>query len=187
MSTFIASLEERFAENGALAHRLVDGLSPEQLAWRPGRRLWSAGEVLAHLIRTADAYEEEARAAIERARAEGKTASDDAAVRHSFLGRRIIKRVQPDFEGSTPAPPAFRPAADVPPDVAARFYASREQIASLLRESKGLDLEAVRVKSPVIPLIRLNLADALRLLVDHEGRHLKQVERTLAAEGFPQT
>jgi len=63
------------------------------------------------------------------------------------------------------------------------FLATVERLRSAIVEADGHDL-GVGFSSPVAPLIRLNLGDALRVLVVHCHRHLAQVERTRRAVGM---
>jgi hypothetical protein len=44
-----------------------------------------------------------------------------------------------------------------------------------------MDWRRVRMRSPVAPLLRMNLGDALTVLVVHAERHAGQIERVKAA------
>jgi hypothetical protein len=63
------------------------------------------------------------------------------------------------------------------------FLAGIARTRGLFFEVDGYDLR-VGLPSPVTPLIRLNLGDALRIIVVHSHRHLAQAERTRRAVGM---
>ncbi len=47
-------------------------------------------------------------------------------------------------------------------------------------------MRKLRMTSPVTPLVRrLNLGDAFVIIVVHAQRHMRQIERVIAAPGFP--
>jgi hypothetical protein len=60
-----------------------------------------------------------------------------------------------------------------------------EQLRAIRREAAGLDLRRTRVVSPVTRLVRMNVGDALALLLTHERRHLGQIGRVRESAGFP--
>ena len=54
-----------------------------------------------------------------------------------------------------------------------------------MESAKGIDLRRNKVTSPVSKLIRINLGDALLILVVHSQRHLQQIARVRAHPDFP--
>jgi hypothetical protein len=77
-----------------------------------------------------------------------------------------------------PAEPgaSLDPAAEIP-----RLHALHDALEAQLRAADGLDLRRIRLASPVSPLIRMNVGDALNLVLTHERRHLYQL-RTITEE-----
>jgi hypothetical protein len=49
-----------------------------------------------------------------------------------------------------------------------------------------VDLNRIKVRSPITPLVRFNLGDALTLQVVHAQRHLAQARRVREHAEFPQ-
>jgi len=88
-------------------------------------------------------------------------------------------------EGSKPVPaPRLYRAGSVPREhVVDAFLAGIARTRALVLDVDGCDLR-VGLASPVSPLIRLNLGDALRIIVVHGHRHLAQAERTRRAVGM---
>ena len=56
---------------------------------------------------------------------------------------------------------------------------------SRLEAADGVALDEVRVRSPFVPLIRMDLGTAFTVIAAHQRRHLWQAEQVAAEEGFP--
>lgn len=165
------------------ARTLFGGLTERQLHWSPDPGSWSVAQCLDHLLRANRAYLERLEPAVESLRVE---ASADPVLRGGRLGGWLASAAGPDPRLKIPAPGQFRPAVDgTGDDVVARFLEQQDRILALLRDARGRDLDAARVGSPVLPLIRVRVTDALQLVVGHEQRHLDQAERTMDSAGFP--
>lgn len=205
------------------AEALTGDLSPTQLRWRPEPEGWSVAECLDHLVCTGEAYLPKLDRALERARAEGLRA--EGPFSRGFLGRWLVRGMEPPPGFRIPAPSAFRPSmpedvsAETEPGAAdgvgggdgvggeaggsrdgslpapgegerpgplARFLEHQDRLARRVREADGLDLEAVKVPYPVLPLLRINLMAAFAYLTSHQRRHLWQARRVTEREGFPE-
>ena len=84
---------------------------------------------------------------------------------------------------SMPAPATWRVGPTVREHVVDEFLASVARLRELVRAADGTDL-GVGLSSPASGLIRMNLGDALRIMVVHCHRHLAQAERTRRAVGM---
>ena len=81
--------------------------------------------------------------------------------------------------------PSGSAAPGAPGSPLARFLALRHDHAERLRAADGLALDRVRVRSPFVPLVTVNLDTALRILTGHERRHLWQAQQVRAHPEFP--
>ena len=63
------------------------------------------------------------------------------------------------------------------PNIVAVYSAETARIAALLDRASALDLNRVRIASPILKIIRLNLGDCFEVNIQHATRHLDQVER----------
>ncbi len=81
-------------------------------------------------------------------------------------------------------PKVFAPKdVDVGPGVVAAFLEQQREIERVLEAAEGVDLMRIKVTSPASRLIRFRLGDALRLMVEHEKRHVLQAIRVLDTPG----
>lgn len=188
---------------------LAEGLSQQQLDYRPGPDLWSVGEVLDHL-RLFDALFGREIEELFRLKREGKTA--------------FIRRSLADYGLSLPfVPKAFLPFLEppllainvfVPRTVRGAFFRSRSvparspeltspehgregdelrqaldafprSIDDLIAESPDLDLRELRYYQTLTGFS--NAADVLETLANHELRHQAQIRDVLADPGFPES
>ncbi len=165
----------------ARAAAVTTGLTPAQFVQRPADGGWSIAEVFEHLVVTDGLYLPKLEQLVMRA---PRPASVPAWT-PGFFGRWLLKAIDPSNTAKTNSPPAFRPGPAVRPKVVGAFLDHMARYASLLEAADGADLNAPRMGSPALFLIRLNLGDALRVQIVHAQRHLGQCERvrrSVAAE-----
>lgn len=179
----LEELRERILRSAERAEAVAAPLDDAAMRWSPPGGGWSVGQVLEHLVTTDREYLAKMRPAIAAARARGGGGAM-GAWKPSWVGAMIARATDPAATKPVPTPRKFRPAGPHRPDVAARFRASRDELAALLDEVGGLDLRRVRLASPVSGLVRMNLGDVFVILTLHGERHLQQMERVVAAPGF---
>ena len=166
------------------ARELSAGLTDEQIAWAPPEGGWGVGQCFEHLIVVADQYETTLAPCLERARAELGSPSL-AGHKPTLVGRFLINGVKAANPRRLKAPRGFAPSAQPREDVVEEFCKRHAHVAEALQQARGIDLCAYRVASPVSRLVRLNLGDALLVLVYHAERHLNQATRVMEHPEFP--
>lgn len=182
-----AFIEELLADNSAnteRAERIASQLSLAQLRWRPAPNVWGVGHCLDHLRLGAEVYFPTLESTIERARSKHLVAPPDMQHRHSLMGRMLINAVSPESK-KMKAPRAIVPPADFPNDVYERFQASQRRLGEFMESVAGLNVNRMRFSSPLMRIVRLNVADALEMLVVHAVRHLNQAEAVTKHPDFP--
>ncbi|HEX6560371.1 MAG TPA: DinB family protein, partial [Longimicrobiales bacterium] len=152
-----------------------------QLGWRPPEGGWSIGQVFEHLILTDTPYLETMQRALVGAKHGG------GAWQPSFMGGMIIRAVDPGTARKSKAFKKHQPGPQPRANVIDEYLARREQLTDLIGAARGVDLRAVRMRSPIIGLVRLNLGDAIQIMVSHTRRHLQQIERLRQHPDFPST
>jgi hypothetical protein len=81
------------------------------------------------------------------------------------------------------APKIYKPGPAPRPRVLEEFLRRQEDVGGVIAEASELDWSRTRFTSPVTSLVRMNLGDALTVLVVHAERHAAQIERVKAAVG----
>jgi hypothetical protein len=176
----------QFREVRDRARRLTSGLSAEQFNWRPSLGRWSIAECLEHLTVTSSAICPKVRAAVARGRERGLTGR--GPFRYGWLSRWFEASMEPPPRRRFPTSKVFEPTPGSDyriADVLQRFEAAGVQYQECLDAARGLDLQRIKVVSPVSPLIRFPLGGYFRGQTAHERRHLWQAEQVMTATGFP--
>ena len=182
----LADIRQRALNNRALAESLVADMSVEQLGWSPTPKSWSPVEVLEHLNSAAEKYHALIHNAIAGSR--GRGLRDDGEWRTGWLQRWFVNQIEPKPKmRPLPAPGSFVPAPGRPVDTRSRdrFFELGESLQDLLGEAEGVSISKVRLGSPITPVLRFNIGEAVWLLVAHEHRHLLQIQRVCAHPQYP--
>jgi len=180
------------------AEELFQRHTSEELLWKPAPDAWSMCQCLEHLTTSLQLYLAPLSAAVS-----GGGPSGEGPYRYGPVARLWIRLIKPGGP-KLPAPRQMRPrgagaarpggaeaarpgGADAgghgtlpPADPAATLDEFREahaRLAELIRSSQGLDLSRIRMRSPVIALLRLPLGAWFETCVEHGRRHMDQAER----------
>jgi uncharacterized damage-inducible protein DinB len=166
------------------ADALVAPLSDPQFHWQPRPDSWSVAQCLDHLNITARLYlpalDEGIAAAIRRG------LYSPGPFSYNWVGRMLVRSVEPKTRFRAKAPKPFQPAPGRPRnEIMAAFRAYQVQYIDRLRQANGLDLARSRIASPIARWIRMPLGCGFAMMIAHEKRHLAQARRVLEAVGFP--
>ncbi len=148
----------------------LSSLDEASLTIRPSTGWWSVGQIAEHLVVTHALYFDEMEAAIAKS---PKRPSSDAEHKPTFFGKFLLKNVGPD--ANSPAPRIFWPSEQPPSDIMAKLKADHERLMDMINRSGELDLNAVKMPSPVSKMIKINLGDALLMHALHGERHIQQM------------
>jgi hypothetical protein len=179
------SLDEIRSEMATIdteARRLCEGLSEEQLAWRPQQGKWSIAENLVHLNVTTQAYVPGIRQALQNARQKGLQGSGEFDL--GFTGKLFVNYLEPPFKMKTKAPKMIQPILQGPAsDALTQFLRGQEAFRKLVDEADGVDLGQASFVSPFSSLLRMKVIAAFATVTAHDRRHLWIIERI--REGLP--
>jgi uncharacterized damage-inducible protein DinB len=178
---YLDELSRMARQTDARVESLVRPLSEEQLSWHPANGGWSIADVLEHLCVVHDSYDPLVSARIDAP--DVPSAEADAPWSPTLVGGMLVRSFASDRR--VPAPKIFRPAPEARPNVLDEFLMREEQLLERLARARTVDLRRVKLVSPVAHVIRINLGDALGILVHHARRHLGQMTRVRARVGFP--
>ena len=148
-----------------------------EAAWlrRPAPGRWSAGECVAHLNLTSEAFLPLLRQGIDEARRLGGAAG--ARLRTGFPGWLVKRLAGPSRWIKVKTTPDFVPHSDRPgTELVAEFERLQDELIGLLRSADGLPLDRVNVTSPFSAQVHYNLYAAFAVIPGHQFRHLAQAE-----------
>lgn len=169
-------------ESDRRAHALADSLTLEQLNWRPSPQEWSIGQCLQHLLE----FNRQYTAAISRA-LQGQRPSPVSEVISGRISSWFMRNyVEPGPNTRrVSSPRKIRPGPQANPSVLNDFLLSNEQAKNLVRRAASYDVNRIRYKNPLAPLVRFTVGVGLELTWKHQFRHMLQAERVRHSQGFP--
>ena len=174
MNPVLADYDRQFTAIRDRIGRLVAGLEEEDLQWRPAPEQWSMVECLEHLnsgwmvLPKLDKKIAEAR---------DRNLIGEGPFRQPWLGWLYIRLVEPPVRVKVNAPRQFRPRSQPPSvEVVPRILQLQEELAERVRSCDGLDVGAVRMRSPISRRFKMTLGQWFAFLAAHERRHLWQAE-----------
>ncbi len=178
-NTHLASLLQRVETQNERIQELAGSLSKAQLEWIPPEGGWGVGKILEHLVSSAGMYYDVLPDRIQRARQD-----QGAEWKRSMMGNFLIKSIEGPRKVKTFK--RFDPK-QVGDRVVERMLEGQSCVAGFIRDADGLNLNKVRMKSPMLGLIRYNLADCFAIMVFHTDRHLNRVDELTKMAEFPTT
>lgn len=143
---------------------------------KPDPNSWSVMECLEHLNRYSQFYLKEFKGGIEKS----GSAKDYSP---GWLGKKSAESMLPkqgEVKNKMKTFKSKNPSSDyqVDPSALERFIENQEELLKLLESAKEANLNK-RV-STTLPLLRFKLGDALAFYINHEQRHMTQVQNTLS-------
>ena len=163
---------------------LIDGLSDAQLNWRPSEGRWSIAECIAHLTLSGKLYFEPLDRAIQRG--VDRAIFGGREFYPTRIGRWLIAEMEPPPRRRTKTFRKIIPQrVESGARLAGEFEAMHAGLIDRVRRSTSLDLSRVKLRSPLIPLLRLSLGTWFAFILAHERRHLWQARQVRQELRFP--
>jgi hypothetical protein len=157
-----------------------------QLTWQPaGGEAWSIYECFDHLTISIDVYLAAMEAAVPNARTGGATDTFRAS---GLIATNILAAVEPPVRRKFRAPGKIRPRPTLNPEkILPDFLEATNRLGSLVKSTAGKDLNSVRFRNPLIPLLRFSVASGFLIAAAHGRRHLWQAEQIPNDPDFPKS
>ena len=170
---FLNGLQQRVAENLSLLDQLA-ALPEARLQQRPDPKAWTALEALAHINKFDRAYQRQVERALETSHYPSAT-----TFRPGWLGNKVANWARPGARTIklwAPKSVNFR-KREVRAGTLADTQAYSRNLSALIERVRNTDLTRTKVATIETPWIKLRLGDVLRLLANHDWRHIEQAER----------
>jgi hypothetical protein len=153
-------------------------LSIEQLNWKPNENTWSIAQNIDHIMVINQTYQ------VKIAALQAGDYKVPFAGRFKFLvdfmGKLILKSVQPDRRRKTKTFPMWEPAkSEIRDDIFDKFDRSQADLKEHIINSENLLDKGALISSPANKNIVLKLETAFDIIVAHEQRHLEQAKAVM--------
>ena len=170
-------------ENIERAKKSFAHLSDIQLNWKPHPDSWSVGECLSHLVNSNNLYLNKIENIINSI---PNGSENEFSYKQSFMGKLIAKGVDPSNLKKAKTFKVFFPlSSNIQKNIIDEYVKSSEMLIELAGKMRHLDLQKIKLSSPVNILIRLNLGDPLIIIPKHDERHLNKAGRVMSQKEFP--
>ena len=168
------------------ARATFGSLTAQQLNWKPNQQQWSIGQCFDHLVTANKSYFPMFDKIIKGRKK--NTVWQSMPLLPSFFGKMLIRFLDPASTRKLKAPKRFRPSSsNIDGNIISAFVDQQNQLTTLMKESEGLNLQRIKISSPVSRIITYSLLDAYTIIVVHEKRHFLQARRVLDSSGFPRS
>jgi hypothetical protein len=166
------------------AQDLVAGLTQTQFTWHPEPGRWSVAECLDHLNVIGYQLLPKMDEAIQAARTRGLQGSGPYEL--GWIGRWFRDSQEPPVRRKFRTVKSYAPKpVRTQDEVVPPFLNLQDEIIGRLEQADGLDLARIRLSSPAMKLLRMNLAAWFAGTASHERRHLWQAQQVKESPGFP--
>ena len=178
-------LEQQLDRSIEAARAVLDGLTLDQVNWRPAPDRWSIGECISHLNVSIRAVLPALDRAIETARERDFTGTGTG--RTGWFANWMVRAQEPPVKRRVKTFPVFQPvatrhdAARLLPE----FRAVRSELRERLARAEGIDWGRAKVVSPASRFFRLPFGAYVAFLLAHDRRHLWQAREVRNHPGFP--
>lgn len=159
-------------------------LSPEQFNWNPEPGKWSIGQLVEHMVKTAEPYFP----VLDKVNQPGYNPGFLAKLSFPsrYLGRMIANGTDTETKKNMRTVKLFTPSAsDISINVIDKFEATNNKLVDYIKTADNLDLENTLVVSPAASIVSFTLNELLNLMVNHADRHINQGVKIMDKEGFP--
>jgi hypothetical protein len=160
------------------ARALYEEHGEEKMEQAPAGGGWSAAECLSHLALTVKKYLPGIDGAIAKGREENIVAHGPFS--YGWMSRMFVWMVGPPARMKVKAPKGFEVAGAKASEALEDFLWQHEALMGRMDQAAGLDLEKLRVVSPVNAKMKFELGAIFLTLEAHGRRHMEQARRALA-------
>jgi len=159
--------------------RALKSKSDEELNWRTNNKSWSILECLEHLNLYGDFYIPEIERTIQKA-----GSKSDVLFKSGLLGNYFAESMLPKeklnkmktFKEKDPL------GSNLDRGTIDRFIDQQDMMLKLLEQSRKISLNKEKTQITLTKWIKLKIGDTFRFVINHNIRHLKQIEKITAAQ-----
>jgi hypothetical protein len=166
--------------------RFLSGLSGVQLNWKPDPSVWSAAQCFDHLVVTDQLYIPKLQIAINEAIQ--KRIFSQQAIRTSLPGKLFLYSLKPGQKRKLKTFKIFYPHETFSREEIQKLFAGHQDtLIELMRKADGLDLNKVKISSPVSGLLKFRTGECFQFLLLHQQRHFSQAQNLATLAEFPKS
>ncbi len=184
MNSDISMLVNSIKDSTVIVKQSFTMLSDVQINWKPAPDKWSIGECIEHLVVTNKKFFPAFKKIINGGHKNSFWQSFSPL--SGLWGKMLLKIVSPEYVKKTKTASTFEPSVStLPKSIIDDLVKCNNDIISYMDKFNNFDLKKIKIYSPVNKFITYSLLDALKIITNHEVRHINQAKRVMNSEGFP--
>lgn len=163
---------------------LATRYSLRQFTWQPadGER-WSIAECLDHVTVSTNVYLDAMESAMLGAPA-GKSAAEFRTA--GLPSTKFTRSLEPPVTRKMTSPGKIRPRPTLNIEgILPQFLTTMDRVSATVRNTVNKDLNAVRFRNPLLPLLRFTVGSGFLIIAAHSRRHLWQAGQVAKQPDFP--
>lgn len=161
---------------------ILSGVDDDLFVSLPANGGWCIGEVISHVNKTTDLYLGQMEAGFNQPTDTLPKGSNNYSLPWSM--RKFVQVVSPGYKPKIKTFPAFYPEKRAEMDrikVEQHFYKNMDRFIAIAKrsEAEDLDLDKIKVRNPIVKLIKMSLSACLTIHDAHTRRHIEQIKRLI--------
>lgn len=153
-------------------------LDIKTLQWRAKPDSWNTLECVEHMNRYGKYYIPQLENAIQKSNTHFEEVYHSGRLgqyfAQSMLPAKELNKMK-TFKSKNPI------SESISPDVVNEFLLQQNRLLSIVKLAYGVNLQKVKIPTTLSSLLRLRLGDTLAFVINHEIRHMQQIDQLLAA------
>lgn len=173
---FLSSLEDEISRQLEFAKNLED-YAVETLNQKVDAKSWSVLECLEHMNLSMLVY-------LDQFKVINNFKPSDGLVKFGIKGKFFAEGMRPKNDKISYKMKTFKkltPSSHLGHQVIENFINYSKWVLDFIKAHKSHDLNRLRVKTALGPLVKLNVAEALSFVIAHNERHIWQASNVLKA------
>ncbi len=158
----------------------IVNLSPDELNWRINNKSWCIAQCLEHLYLLGSKYND----LINYQLLNYSQNNHTNYKKSNLLGRLLLSFVRPVPIIKIKSFKVFAPINHNSSGIIDQFLKYQQNFIALIDQSKQIEYQKIQIPSPFSKLIKLRLDDSMQLIINHEKRHIIQIENILNHPDF---
>lgn len=150
-------------------------LTAEEINRKPSHGGWSIGQCFEHLILSNNGLLKSFTDAADKPNSFWENYSPLS----TFFGNYLINYNKNDTKKVKTPTKTIVPPSEVNADIISKFVENNRKVSDEIRKLKNVDWKKRIVTSPFLSVITYRLGDGIKILIEHEKRHIRQAEKVL--------
>jgi hypothetical protein len=166
------------------ARKTFGSLSATQINWKPSETGWSVGQCFEHLIKTNELFYGDLEKIAGGARK--NSFLENYSPLSGFFGSLLVSSLKKDARKFKAPSQKIVPPSEIDANIFEIFTAHQRELIGKIKRIEAADWGKIKITSPFMKLMTYKLSDGFQVIVEHEKRHIRQAERVMKTETFPQ-